>query len=225
MIKRPIKSYVLRLGKITQGQQNSLSQFMPVYGINYQEKLIDLDQIFARDNPKIIEIGFGMGDATLEIAQSNPNNDYLGIEVHTPGVGALLMKLNQLQLTNLKVINHDAVEVLKYMISDNAVEGFHIYFPDPWPKKRHHKRRIMQEQFIRLLVNKLKPGGYIHFATDYTEYADTTLELMNSLGYISNSSSSKNFVDRPNYRPLTKFEKRGFNLGHNSFDLIFNKSS
>ena len=215
---------MLRQGKITSAQQNAIAQLMPVYGINYQPHFINLDQYFLRqDAPKIIEIGFGMGSATWQIAKNNLANDYLGIEVHGPGVGSLLMAIKENDVPNLRIIHNDAVEVLQDMIIDSSVSGFHIYFPDPWPKKKHHKRRLIQPMFVHLLSKKLKSGGYIHLATDWQEYALSMLSILNHVPQLINQSITKDFVPRPEYRPLTKFERRGINLGHGVWDLIFVK--
>lgn len=237
--QRQIKSFILRQGKTTSGQKNAIDELMPVYGIDYQEQLIiRLDEEFKSSNietaaandsnsnashPIIIEIGFGMGHATAEIAKQNPENNYLGIEVHGPGVGSLLMLIEKYELNNIRVIRHDAVIVLQNMIADNSIDGFHIFFPDPWHKKRHHKRRIIQPEFVQLLCNKLKIGGYIHLATDWEDYAQHMLSVLSQNQELSNQSPSGDFVLRPSYRPLTKFEKRGINLGHKVWDLIFVK--
>lgn len=222
-LKRTIKSFVLRQGKITLGQERAIIELLPSYGIEYTPDLIDLDLAFARANPKIIEIGFGMGDATWHIAKNNPENDYLGIEVHLPGVGSLLMNLAKESVENLRVIRHDAVEVLKHMIADNSISGFHIYFPDPWHKTRHHKRRIIQPEFVSLLCDKLVPGGYIHLATDWHDYAIWMLKILQENNMLINQSSTNDYVIRPNSRPLTKFESRGITLGHKVWDLFFTK--
>jgi tRNA (guanine-N7-)-methyltransferase len=223
LINQEIKSFVLRQGKITQGQQRAIEELLPIYGIKYQPELLDLNQCFEADKPKIIEIGFGMGHATWQIAQNNPQYDYLGIEVHLPGVGALLMNVAQQQLTNVKVIRHDAVEVLKHMIADNSISGFHIYFPDPWHKKRHHKRRLIQTPLVELLCRKLVSGGYIHLATDWENYAQWMLDILGKIPQLKNSSATGDYVPRPDFRPLTKFENRGLKLGHGVWDLIFIK--
>lgn len=222
-IHREIKSYVLRQGKITPGQKNALERYLPVYGIDYQQIPVNLNDYFGRNNKKIIEIGFGMGHATWQIAKNNPEIDYLGIEVHLPGVGALLMQLEEHSVKNLRVIRYDAVEVIKNMIPDNSIHGFHIFFPDPWHKKRHHKRRIIQDHFVELLAQKLHTGGYIHLATDWEDYAVWMLEILNRQKLLKNSSPSGDYIDRPEYRPLTKFENRGINLGHGVWDLVFEK--
>lgn len=222
--KRVVKSFVLRQGKITPGQQNALCKLAHKYMIDYQETPLDLAATFSRDNPKIIEIGFGMGHATLQIAKNSPDNDYLGLEVHSPGVGSLLMFAETHSLTNLRIIKHDAVQVLKHMLADNTIHGFHIYFPDPWPKKRHYKRRLIQTEFISLLSSKLKPGGYIHLATDWEDYAIWMLNILNNNSNLVNTSATNNFIPRPDYRPLTKFEQRGLNLGHKVYDILFTKN-
>ena len=221
---RRVQSFVLRQGKITTGQQKALDLLMPVYGIKYQSHPIDLDKCFDNSNPIIIEIGFGMGHGTIQTAKTNPNNDYLGIEVHAPGVGSLLMQLrDEPGITNLKVIQHDAKEVLQHMIPDNSITGFHIYFPDPWPKTRHHKRRLIQPQFVELLTSKLQTGGYIHLATDWEDYALWMLDVVSNQTSLHNQSQTSDYIMRPTDRPLTKFEQRGMKLGHQVWDLIFKK--
>lgn len=222
-LHREIKSYVLRQGKITQGQKNAITQLLPTHSIAYQPHRINLDEAFARQAPKIIEIGFGMGHATWQIAKNNQQNDYIGLEVHLPGIGALLMEANRNQVHNLKIINHDAVAVIKYMIADNSITGFHVFFPDPWHKKRHHKRRIIQAEFVNLLASKLVKNGYLHLATDWEDYAASMLAILNQTDGLTNTSPTNTYVTRPEYRPLTKFEKRGINLGHKVWDLIFTK--
>jgi tRNA (guanine-N7-)-methyltransferase len=222
-LHREIKSFVLRQGKITQGQQRAIEELMPVYGLQYTGEQLDLASAFGRDNPKLVEIGFGMGHATWQIAKNNPKNDYLGVEVHLPGVGALLMQMRDNDVGNLRLIRHDAVEVLRNMLADDSISGFHIYFPDPWHKKRHHKRRIIQSEFVNLLCQKLKSGGYIHLATDWEEYAKWMLDILRSNSQLVNKSTSNDYVPRPDYRPLTKFENRGVKLGHGVWDLIFTK--
>ena len=218
---RPIRSFVLRQGRLTGAQERAVETLLPVYGIPFASSPLDLDLAFGRAAPKILEIGFGMGGATAQIAQANPDKDYLGIEVHTPGVGNLLKLMEEQGLTNLRVIQHDAVEVLREMIADASLDGVHIFFPDPWPKKRHHKRRLLQAGFVALLCQKLKPGGYLHFATDWEEYAQWTLEVLRGEPGLANTADG--YAPRPEYRPLTKFEQRGLNLGHGVWDLIFRR--
>jgi len=218
---RPIRSFVLRQGRLTAAQERAVDTLLPVYGVDYAPTPLDLDATFGRAAPKILEIGFGMGGATAQIAAENPGNDYLGIEVHTPGVGNLLKLMQEQSLANLRLVQHDAVEVLQHMIADGALDGVHIFFPDPWPKKRHHKRRLLQAEFVALLCQKLKPGGYLHFATDWEEYAQWTLEVLQGEAKLKNTAVD--YAPRPEYRPLTKFEQRGLNLGHGVWDLIFRR--
>lgn len=217
--KRPIRSFVLRQGRLTDAQQRAIDTAMPLFGVAYVEQQLDLNQLFGRESPKILEIGFGMGESTASIAQSHPGQDFLGIEVHTPGVGSLLRQIQELGLNNLRLIQHDAVEVLQHMIADASLDGVHIFFPDPWPKKRHHKRRLIQTNFVALLVGKLKPGGYLHMATDWQEYAEWAMEILQAETQLSNIAPG--YAPRPDYRPLTKFERRGLKLGHGVWDLIF----
>lgn len=217
--KRPIRSFVLRQGRLTDAQQRAIDSGMPVFGLAYAGQCLDLNQLFGREAPKILEVGFGMGETTTSIAQSHPQQDFLGIEVHTPGVGSLLRQIQELGLNNLRLIQHDAVEVLQQMIADASLDGVHIFFPDPWPKKRHHKRRLIQADFVALLVNKLKPGGYLHMATDWQEYAEWVLEILRAEPRLANTV--EDYAPRPDYRPLTKFERRGLKLGHGVWDLIF----
>ena len=218
---RPIRSFVLRQGRLTVAQERAVEALLPVYGIPYTPAVLDIDAAYGRAAPKILEIGFGMGTATAQIAQANPDKNYLGVEVHTPGVGNLLKLVQEKGLTNLRVIQHDAVEVLRHMIADASLDGVHIFFPDPWPKKRHHKRRLVQAEFVRLLCEKLKPGGYLHFATDWEEYAQWALEVLQAEPQLANAAAD--YAPRPEYRPLTKFEQRGLNLGHGVWDLIFRR--
>lgn len=219
--KRTIRSFVLRQGRLTPAQQRAVEHLLPRFGIAYDRQPLGLDQSFGRAAPKILEIGFGMGTATAEIARNAPENDYLGIEVHTPGVGNLLKLIEEQGLSNLRVIQHDAVEVLRNMIADAALDGVHIFFPDPWPKKRHHKRRLIQTEFVKLLCAKLKPGGYLHFATDWEEYAQWTLEVLSVEPLLKNTADA--YAPKPAYRPETKFERRGINLGHGVWDIVFRR--
>jgi len=219
--KRPIRSFVLRQGRLTDTQQRAIDTGMPLFGVVYAEQCLDLNQLFGREAPKILEIGFGMGESTASIAQSHPGQDFLGIEVHTPGVGSLLRQIQELGLNNLRLIQHDAVEVLQHMIADASLDGVHIFFPDPWPKKRHHKRRLIQTNFVALLVGKLKPGGYLHMATDWQEYAEWAMEMLQAEPQLSNTAPG--YAPQPDYRPLTKFERRGLKLGHGVWDLIFRR--
>lgn len=216
-----IRSFVLRQGRVSNAQRRACETLLPQYGIPFSENLLDLNRIFGREAPKILEIGFGMGESTATIAQSHPQNDYLGIEVHTPGVGSLLNQIEQLELTNLRIIQHDAVEVLQHMLPAACLDGVHIFFPDPWPKARHHKRRLIQPDLAARLCSHLKPGGYIHAATDWEDYAEQILHVLSQETQLGNTATD--FAARPDYRPLTKFEQRGIKLGHGVWDLIFRK--
>jgi tRNA (guanine-N7-)-methyltransferase len=219
---RPIRSFVLRQGRVSDAQRRAVEQLLPQLGIPFQNAPLDLDRAFGRNAPKILEIGFGMGETTATIAQAHPDNDYLGIEVHTPGVGALLKRIAELGLSNIRVIQHDAVEVLEQMIAPDALDGAHIFFPDPWPKKRHHKRRLIQPKLLTLLASRLKPGAYLHLATDWEEYALHMLEVLAAEPALANTAAG--FAARPATRPQTKFEQRGLKLGHGVWDLVFRKS-
>lgn len=216
---RPIRSFVLRQGRVSNAQQRALDELKPRYAIPFQAELLDLDRAFGRAAPKILEIGFGMGETTARIAAAHPENDYLAIEVHSPGVGSLLKQIDELGLANVRIMQHDAVEVLKRMIPDASLDGVHIFFPDPWPKKRHHKRRLIQAPLVALLCDKLKPGGYFHAATDWQEYAEHILAVLAAEPRLVNSAEG--YAPRPGYRPLTKFEQRGLRLGHGVWDLVF----
>jgi tRNA (guanine-N7-)-methyltransferase len=221
-IARPhIRSFVLRQGRVSNAQLRNHEELMPVFGIPYQPQLLDLDAAFGRSAPTIFEIGFGMGDTTAAIAKSRPEQNYLGIEVHTPGVGSLLKQLAEGEINNVRVIQHDAVEVLRDMIAPASLDGAHIFFPDPWPKKRHHKRRLIQGPLIALLASRLKTGGYLHCATDWEEYAIQMLEVLSAEPTLENTADG--FAPRPDYRPLTKFEQRGLRLGHGVWDVIFRR--
>lgn len=222
LTKRSIRSFVLRQGRISDAQQRAYEQLLPRYSIAYHPTRLDLAQTFGRSAPKILEIGFGMGGATAHIAANHPENDYLGVEVHTPGVGALMNLLNAQGCTNVRIIQHDAVEVLSHMIAPGALDGIHIYFPDPWPKKRHHKRRLIQPPLVALLASRLKPGAYLHLATDWQEYAEWMLEVLQGEPALLNTA--ENYAPKPDYRPETKFERRGLNLGHGVWDLVFKRA-
>jgi tRNA (guanine-N7-)-methyltransferase len=217
---RRIRSFVLRQGRVTKGQERALETQWPVYGVEYGLQGIDLNALFGRkDSKKILEIGFGMGESTAKIAQTLPDCDFLAAEVHTPGVGALLKLIEEQALTNIRIIQHDVVEVLHNMLADNSLDGVHIFFPDPWHKKRHHKRRLIQAEFVKLLYAKLKVGAYIHVATDWQEYAEWVLEVLNAEPQLKNTATD--YAEKPSYRPLTKFENRGLKLGHGVWDLVF----
>ena len=221
-MQQTIRSFVLRQGRLSNAQRRACELLLPKYGIPFSEDLLDLNQIFGRQAPKILEIGFGMGESTATIAQAHPENDYLGVEVHTPGVGSLLNQIEQFELTNLRIIQHDAVEVLQHMLPPACLDGIHIFFPDPWPKAKHHKRRLIQPALVARLCTRLKPGGYIHAATDWKDYAVQILHVLNQEPQLSNTTN--NYAPRPNYRPLTKFEQRGLKLGHGVWDLVFQRN-
>jgi tRNA (guanine-N7-)-methyltransferase len=219
--RRSIRSFVLRQGRLSNAQQRAHQSLLPVFGIPYAPALLDLDLAFGRNAPKILEIGFGMGETTATIAGEHPENDYLGIEVHTPGVGSLLKQIGELGLANVRVIQHDAVEVLEKMIAPGSLAGAHIFFPDPWPKKRHHKRRLIQGPLVALLASRIKSGGYLHAATDWQEYAEHILAVLSAEPALQNSAEG--FAPRPESRPQTKFESRGLKLGHGVWDIVFRK--
>ena len=223
MLPRPIRSFVLRQGRVSNAQRRAHDTLLPRFGIPYARRTIDLDSVFGRRAPKILEIGFGMGETTAASAAQHPETDYIGIEVHTPGVGSLLKSLDARDLTNVRIIQHDAVEVLRDMIAFDTFDAVHIFFPDPWPKKRHHKRRLLQPEFVALLASRMKPGAYLHVATDWQEYAEQILAVLQSEPQLANSA--RDYVPRPDYRPQTKFESRGLKLGHGVWDVIFRKDS
>ncbi len=212
-----------REGRLTPGQQRALDRLWPRYGIDYSEALLDLDAVFGRSASHILEIGFGNGESLAEIAANHPEQDFIGIEVHRPGVGHLLRELEARDLDNVRVITHDAVEVLKAQIPDADLDAVYLFFPDPWPKKRHHKRRIVQPGFVQLLRRKLKVGGVFHLATDWENYAEHMLEVMRGAEGFRNLAADNAYSPRPGYRPVTKFEQRGQRLGHGVWDLLFER--
>ncbi|MBE0627949.1 MAG: tRNA (guanosine(46)-N7)-methyltransferase TrmB [Burkholderiales bacterium] len=217
----PIRSFVLRQGRVSNAQRRAVDTLLSVYGIAYAPGALDFAQVFGRRTPAILEIGFGMGETTAAIAKAHPENNYLGIEVHTPGVGSLLKLIAEEELANLRLIQHDAVDVLEHMIAPGALAGAHVFFPDPWPKKRHHKRRLIKPALVALLATRLAPGAYLHAATDWEEYADQILAVFSAEPALVNTAPG--FAPRPDYRPLTKFESRGLKLGHGVRDIIFRK--
>ncbi len=219
--RRPIRSYVLRAGRMGPGQARALAELGPRFLILYRPSPLDLDAVFGRSAPHILEIGFGMGETTARIAAENPDKDYLGVEVHTPGVGALLKRIGELGLANLRIVQHDAVEVVRDMLPEASLDGVHIFFPDPWHKKRHHKRRLIQPDFVHLLASRIKPGGYVHLATDWEDYARQMLEVLSAEPGLENTV--RDYAPRPPTRPLTKFEQRGLRLGHRVWDLLFRR--
>lgn len=218
---RPIRSFVLRQGRVSNAQRQALETLMPEYGISFGTNLLDFEHIFGRSAPTFLEIGFGMGETTAAIAREHPQNDYLAVEVHTPGVGSLLKQIKELGLTNVRVVQHDVVELLQHALPPESLSGVHIFFPDPWPKARHHKRRLIQPAFVALLSRHLKPGGYIHAATDWKDYAEQILVVFADQLQLVNTAVD--YAPRPEYRPLTKFEQRGLRLGHGVWDVVFRK--
>lgn len=218
---RSVRSFVLRQGRMTPAQQRYRDQMLPEIGIAYAAAPLDLEAAFGRSAPRIVEIGFGMGETTASIAATRPECDFLAIEVHGPGVGNLCKRIAEDGLRNLRIIQHDAVEVLRDMIGIGELAGAHIFFPDPWHKKRHHKRRIVQPGFVALLAQRLAPGGYLHCATDWEEYAQWMLEVLSGEPLLENTVEG--FAPRPQHRPLTKFESRGIRLGHGVRDLMFRR--
>ncbi len=220
---REIRSFVKREGRMTKGQQRAMDDIFPHMGVNFAKEKLDLVSLFGNDNPVILEIGFGMGKSLAEQAANYRDRNYFGIEVHKPGVGACLLLAEEFELTNLRVINHDAVEVLNKMIPDNSVAGIQIFFPDPWHKTRHHKRRIVQKNFVELCHSKLMLSGFLHLATDWENYAQHMLSVLKSCDGWKNLSDDDNYIPRPDDRPLTKFEHRGEKLGHGVWDLMFEK--
>ena len=211
----------MRQGRVSKAQRRAHAELLPVYGVPFSPVLLDLDRVFGRAAPRILEIGFGMGETTAAIAQEHPENDYLGIEVHTPGVGSLLKRIADLRLANLRIIQHDAVEVVEHMIAPAALDGVHVFFPDPWPKKRHHKRRLIQPAFVALLASRMKRGARVHACTDWEEYARQMLEVLSAEPALRNTAPG--YASRPEARPETKFERRGLALGHRVWDLVFRK--
>lgn len=220
---RRIRSFVKREGRLTKGQQRALDELFPLFGYQSDESIFDLNEKFGRDAPKILEIGFGTGTSLAEMAKNHPENDYLGIEVHRPGVGNLLLQIEREGITNIRVMCDDAVEVLENNIEDQSLDAVYLFFADPWHKKKHHKRRIVQEKFVNLLAKKIKNGGIFHLATDWENYAEHMLEVLSMNTHFENLSPENNFVPRPEDRPVTKFEKRGHRLGHGVWDLLFKR--
>lgn len=218
---RSIRSFVLRQGRMTVAQQRALDEMLPKIGMPYRIAPTDLDAVFGRDAPKVVEIGFGMGETTARIAAAHPETDFLAMEVHGPGVGNLCKLVAEQGLDNLRICQHDAVEVLRDMIQPGTLAGVHVYFPDPWHKKRHHKRRIIQPEFVALIASRLAPGGYLHCATDWQEYAEWMLEVLSAEPLLANTAEG--YAERPEWRPVTKFENRGLKLGHGVWDVLFRR--
>lgn len=223
--KRRIRSFVLRTGRMTVGQQRGMDEFWPRWGLSVEQGLIDPAQLFGREAPLVLEIGFGMGASLLTQATEMADHNFIGIEVHTPGVGKLLAEAGDAGLTNLRAYQEDAIEVLNRCIPDGAVDLLQLFFPDPWHKKRHHKRRIVQPEFAQLVRQKLKVGGRFHMATDWENYAEHMVEVMSVAEGFENTATEGQYVPRPDSRPHTKFEARGERLGHGVWDIIYRKTS
>ena len=221
--RRGVRSYVLRAGRVTEGQQRALDELWPVYGLPAGASMLDFAALFGNENPVIMEIGFGNGEATWRMAQAQPGENFLGVEVHRPGVGRLLLKIEEHGLENIRIACEDAVELLRDRIPETSLDGVRIYFPDPWPKKRHHKRRMIQSLFVALLASRMKPGGVLHLATDWAPYAEHMLEVLCAAPEFENLSPDGAYCPKPEWRPPTKYEQRGERLGHRVSDLVFRR--
>jgi len=220
--RRPIRSYILRQGRITAAQTKAIQENLKKHAIVFENQLVNFNDVFKNSSRELIlEIGFGMGTSTAEIAKANSNKNYLAIEVHSPGVGNLIKLIQENHIFNLKIIQHDAVEVLNAMIKNDSLDGIHIFFPDPWPKKRHHKRRLIQENFLKLMAQKIKQSGYLHIATDWEDYALWIIDLLDKETLLQ--KTSEDFFEKPDYRPLTKYENRGIKLGYKVWDMIYRR--
>jgi tRNA (guanine-N7-)-methyltransferase len=222
---RHIRSFVLRAGRLTAAQERALKDHWPAYGIEMGEEPLDLERIFARRAPRCLEIGFGAGEVIGNLAENNPHSDYLGIEVHRPGVGRLLLRAASAEVRNLRVICHDAVEVLRDKVRDGCFDEILVFFPDPWHKKRHHKRRLIDAAFVSCLASKLRAGGTLRLATDWQDYAEQMLAVCNAAADLASQSADRTYVARPQFRPQTRFERRGARLGHGVWDLSYSKKA
>ena len=220
-LRRSIRSFVVRAGRMGTGQIRAIEELGPRFVVPYRPEPLDFQALFGRQAPVVLEIGFGMGQATAAIAQAMPGTDYLGVEVHVPGVGALLKLIGENSIGNIRIVQHDAVEVLEHMIAPGALAGVHVFFPDPWHKKKHNKRRLIQPEFVSRLVTRIAPGGYLHCATDWQPYAEQMLEVLSAEPGLRNTAEG--YAPKPDYRPLTKFENRGLKLGHGVWDLVFTR--
>ncbi|MFZ7216288.1 tRNA (guanosine(46)-N7)-methyltransferase TrmB [Avibacterium avium] len=222
--KRKVRSFVLRTGRLSDFQRNMMNEYWPIYGLSHQTEPFDFKKIYGNNKPIILEIGFGMGKSLVEMAEQNPDKNYLGIEVHTPGVGACIAYAVEKKVKNLRVICHDATEILRDCIADGSLAGLQLFFPDPWHKAKHHKRRIVQPHFVQTVCQKLANQGFIHMATDWENYAEQMLDVLQNNPQLRNTSDTKDYIPRPESRPLTKFEQRGHRLGHGVWDLYFIKT-
>lgn len=220
---RKVRSFVLRTGRLSDFQRDMMNNNWAALGLDYQNAPFNFAEIFGNDNPVVLEIGFGMGKSLVDMAEQNPDRNYIGIEVHTPGVGACIAYALEKGVKNLRVICHDATEILRDSITDSSLGGLQLYFPDPWQKAKHHKRRIVQPAFIERVLTKLRTGGFIHMATDWENYSEHMLEVLRQFPQLENQSPTNDFIPRPAFRPLTKFEQRGQKLGHGVWDLYFLK--
>ena len=218
---RTVRSFVKREGRLTKGQAGAIERQWSKMGLSLTDGMLNFEQVFNRKAPVTLEIGFGMGHSLVEMAENDPERNFIGIEVHEPGVGACLMAAEEADLKNLRVFHEDAVEVLKQCVPDSSLNCVQVFFPDPWHKKRHHKRRIIQPEFVELLIKKLEAGGIIHLATDWENYAEHMLEVLNGSSALANLSESGGYIPRPYSRPKTKFERRGEGKGHGVWDLQF----
>ena len=221
--RRPIRSYVLRTGRMTQGQQRAFDENWQRWGLDHTDGPLHFDTAFGRPGPRVLEIGFGMGQSLVAMAKAAPASNFIGIEVHKPGVGKLLHSMVESDVDNIRVYCHDAVEILRVCIPDDSLDTLQIFFPDPWHKKRHNKRRLIQPPFVAQLIPKLKPGGVLHLATDWEHYAQQMMEVLSATDGLTNTCGVGQFSPRPEYRPLTKFELRGERLGHGVWDLLFTR--
>jgi len=221
---RQIKTYVLRAGRMGSGQIRAFDQYGARFLLPYQSERLDVNAAFGRSAPLILEIGFGMGDATAHIAQVRPDDNFLCCEVHEPGVGALLKRCGENNINNIRIVQHDAVEVMDQMLGQDSLDGVHIFFPDPWHKSRHHKRRLIQSPFVQRLAQHILPGGYLHLATDWAPYAEQMMAVLSAEPLLVNTAGAGQFASQPGYRPLTKFENRGLKLGHGVWDLVFRRA-
>ncbi len=224
-VRRPVRSFVTRAGRVSNAQQRAIEQLLPLYGLPYQSELIDSAALFKRQAPLVLEIGFGMGETTAALAAEHPELDFIGIEVHTPGVGALLKQIRERQLSNLRIIQHDAVEVLEHMVPIASLAGVHVFFPDPWHKARHHKRRLLKPPLVALIAERLEADGYLHCATDWQDYAEQIEGVLGSEPKLELRPGTDSRSNPLLARPVTKFETRGLRLGHGVWDLVAQRRS